>query len=389
MSNTSLQLFASQPPLQPATQRDVWLRRGTVSYPHAPGHWHPVSLSELGNAAARETFTTSTLHFAAAWTDLFRSMIAAGPDLRWLENGPGVGRDARIAYSGLFGRYVARAYLTGNENVRVLVPLDVAKRLLDGTPYSIVKCPPGHGLEADWIGLDGQRRLVIAEAKGSFDKAVRTWSGPDRLPDVLHTAIGQAQRTAVFATSFAGALPAKRWAIASRWANEMNGRCPTVIAWDPDEGPLDDDDYGALARLLHRCDVEGVLKGLGHADAIDTVNAQPPSPRLPGDIWLRVGDRPVDPGFAAVLGPVGIHPLRRNDDLDRVRLIREVTPNVALASLSSHYASTIFRDPLAYGEWASDEAVMPSSGGSDRFMQRAGLTIAWPTPDQDIGLTVE
>jgi len=312
-------------------------------------------------------------------------MIAAGHDLRWRENGPGVGRDARIAYSGLFGRYMARAYLTANEDVRVLVPLDEAKRMFVGTPFSIRKCPPGHGLEADWIGLDGRRRLVIAEAKGSFDKGVRTWSGPDRLPDVLHTALGQAQRTAVFGTSFAGALPAKRWAIASRWANEENGHCPTVLAWDPDEGELDDDDYGALARLLHRVDVEEVLKSLGHAGAMDTVSARPPSPRLPGDIWLRVGDRPVAPGFAAVLGPVGIYPLRSKDDLDRVRLIRELTPNVALASLSSRYASTIFRDPLAYGGGTSDEAVKPSPAGSDRYAQRAGLTIAWPMPDQDIG----
>ena len=232
-------------------------------------------------------------------------------------------------------------------------------------------------------------RLVIAEAKGSFDKGVRTWSGPDHLPDVLHTALGQAQRTAVFAKSLAGELPAKRWAIASRWANEFNGRCPTVLAWDPDEGQLNDDDYGALARILHHGDVEGVLKGLGHADAVDAVNERLPSPRLPGDVWLRVGDRPVDPGFAAVFGPVGKLPVRSKDDLDRVRLIREITPNIALASLSSRYASTILREPLAYSEGASDEAVKPSPEGSDRFTQRAGLTIAWPTPDQDIRFAEE
>ena len=131
--------MTSPSPVQSVTLRDVWLRRGTASNPHAPGRWHPVSLSELGNAAARETFTTATLPFAAAWTNLFQDMIAAGHDLRWRENGPGVGRDARIAYSSLFGRYMARAYLTANEDVRVLVPLDEAKRLLEGTPYSIEK----------------------------------------------------------------------------------------------------------------------------------------------------------------------------------------------------------------------------------------------------------
>lgn len=381
--------MTSASPVQSATLREVWLRRGTSSNPHAPGHWRPISLSELGNAAARETFTTATLPFAAAWTNLFENMIAAGHDLRWRANGPGVGRDARIAYSSLFGRYMARAYLTGTEDVRVLVPLDEAKRSLGGTPYSIEKHPPGYGLEADWIGVDGRRRLVIAEAKGSFNRGVRTWLGPNHLPDVLRTALGQAQRTAVFRTSVSSPLPAKRWAVASRWANEENGLHPTVLAWDPDEGELDDDDYGALARLLHRVDVEGILKGLGHVEAMQTVNARPPSLRLPGDMWLRVGDQPIDPGFAAMLGPVGIYPLRGRDDLDRVRLIRELAPDVALASLSSRYASTIFRDPLMYGEGTSDEAIKPSPAGSDRFAQRAGLTVAWPMPDQDIAFAEE
>ena len=381
--------MTSPSPVQSVTPRDVWLRRGTPSDTHAPGHWHPISLSELGNAAARETFTTATQAFAAAWTGLFQEMLAAGHDLRWREHGPGVGRDARIAYSSLFGRYMARAYLTGNEDVRVLVPLDEAKRRLAGTPYSIEKHPHGHGLEADWIGVDGRRRLVIVEAKGSFDRGVRTWLGANHLPDILHSALGQAQRTAVFRTSLSRPLPAKRWAVASRWANEENGLRPTVLAWDPDEGEVDDDDYGALARLLHRVDVEGILEGLGHAEAVQTANLRPPSPRLAGDMWLRVGDRPLDPGFAAILGPVGIHPLRGRQDLDRVRLIRDLTPNVALASLSSRYASTILRDPLAYDEGASDDAVKPSLVGSGRFAQRAGLTVAWPMPDQDIAFADE
>ena len=123
--------------LQHATHRQTWLRRGFAPHLHARGCWHPLSLSDLGNAAARETFTTATLPFAAAWTDLFESMLAASVELRWLENGPGVGRDVRIAYSSLFGRYMARAYLTGHEDVRVLVPLDEARRMLRRTRYTI------------------------------------------------------------------------------------------------------------------------------------------------------------------------------------------------------------------------------------------------------------
>ena len=51
----------------------------------------------------------------------------------------------------------------------------------------------------------------------------------------------------------------------------------------------------------------------------------------------------LEPGFAAVLGPIGSYPLRVRSDLDRVRLIREMTPNIALASLFSRYAAGIIR----------------------------------------------
>ena len=109
-------------------------------------------MSVIGNAAARETLVTATPHMAAIWTDLFQSLILPGSELRWRGAGPGVGRDARIAYSSLLGRYLARAYLTEHEGVRVLVPLDVAKRQFQRTPYVIEKDSPSRGLEADWIG---------------------------------------------------------------------------------------------------------------------------------------------------------------------------------------------------------------------------------------------
>ena len=142
-------------------------------------------------------------------------------------------------------------------------------------------------------------------------------------------------------------LPAKRWAVASRWSNEDNKRRPTLLAWDPEEEELDDNDYRVLAKLLHRADIEGILKGLGHFETADTLGVEAPSRRLPGDLWLRIGDRPIEPGYAAVLGPIGSYPLRGGVDLDLVRLIRELTPNVALASLSRQYVSTIIRDPRA------------------------------------------
>ena len=98
--------FVTAPPsLLHRTRRELWLRRGTPSRSNAPGALSSIRLSELGVAAARETFLTTTVPFAAAWTGLFAEMIADCHAMRWRGNGPGVGRYARIAYSGLLGRY--------------------------------------------------------------------------------------------------------------------------------------------------------------------------------------------------------------------------------------------------------------------------------------------
>ena len=366
------------------TIRRLWLRRGTPSQPHPHRLSWDLQLSQLGVAAARETLVTATVPFAAVWTDLFRGMVTDWPELQWRENGPGIGRDARIAYSSLLGRFMARAYLTAFEGVRVLVPLDEAKRALRQEPYWIGKLSTMRGLEADWVGLDGSGRLVIAEAKGSFDKGRRSWSDPWRLPDVVHSAIGQAQRTAVWSNSHPQPLPAKRWAIASRWANEENGLEPIVIAWDPDEGELDGRDYQALAKILHRADVVGILTRLGHPEAVPLLDD--PEPRAPfrGEIQLRVGHRSMEPGFAAVVGPVGVHPLRNSDDLDLARRLREATPEVAFASLSSKYAYTVMRAPDAFDEVTRVRDPDSFLEADDRFAQQSGLTVAWPKVDEEL-----
>ena len=230
---------------------------------------------------------------------------------------------------------------------------------------------------------------MIAEAKGSFDRAVRSWSGPHNIPDVLHSALGQAQRTAMFKTSVPDPLPAKRWAIASRWANDDNGRCPTLLAWDQDERALNEEDHLALAGILHRADVVGVLAGLGHYAAVDTLSVDTPSTRLPGDVSLHIGGRAIEPGFAAVLGPIGFYPLRARSDLDRVRLIREMTPNIALASLSSRYAAAIIRPPHRFEDDEQFAESESTRDGDARFATQAGLTLAWPMPDEHIGWAEE
>ena len=318
---------------------------------------------------------------SAIWTSLFADMLCPGVELRWVDDGPGVGRDARIAYSSLLGRYVARAYLTANEGVRVLVPLDVAKRRLRHTRYSIDKVPSGsRGLQADWIGLDARGRLVIAEAKGSFDRGMRTWQGPSR-PQLLKTARDQAARTVVH---FGGRrrLRARRWALVSRWGTADNKREPTLLASCDDDAPLDPGDYSVLARHLFDSDSRTVVMGLGHGDAAATIpNDGRPRERLPGDTLLRVRGLDFPPGFGAVAGPFGFRPLRGTDDfLSVAALLADDSPvQIAVVSVSSRHASSVPEPTRA-------EPSITEVGADDfsGVVELAGLSVAWALEASDV-----
>ena len=386
----------------------IWLRRSDPFTPSPAGAWSDLQLSAIGNAAARETFATATPHMATIWTDLFQSIISPVSELRWRDDGPGIGRDARIAYSSLLGRYMARAYLTEKEMVRSLVPLDVVKRELEGTPYEIAKDPPNRGLEADWIGLEGSG-LVIVEAKGTFDNGIRTWHGPSKSPRILQTAINQAERTAVFQRYSGRKLPAKRWAIASRWGTDYNNRESTLFGWSSEQDKLPEDDYHALAKSLIRADLAGVLKGLGHSEAARMLGVgdpseyaqyglfQPlgnsslhdadsePSNRAPGDIWIRVGSQALEPGFAATVGPFGVKPLHDENDLQDVRLALDLNLNIALASLSSRYATIASHDE--YWSKVLEVAHTPEVTHAGLERHETGLEIAVRTSNR-FGLTV-
>ena len=367
----------------------VWLRHGDPSNPMPAGSYHKVRLTDIGIAAAHETLVTATPHMAATWTDLFQNMLVPGRDLRWVGRGPGVGRDARIAYSSLLGRYMARAYLARHQQVRVLVPLDVAKRRLEGTRFSIEKDPPGPGLQADWIGLDA-RGLVIAEAKGTYNPyPIKAWHGPGTLPPRLQTAINQAARTVVFALRPGGRrkLPTKRWAIASRWGTAHKPKLtPTLLAWDPGNNRLDPADYQELSEVLARSDVDAISRGLGHEGIVGTRMALQPTRYGYRLLELQVGGLRIEPGYAAVLGPFGVHPLRDHDDVLLLRHALRLEMPVAIASLSEQYVNVVVEGggkQAVKQFWSHQEMVTPEgdlrAGDADiPYAIRAGLTVAWP-----------
>ena len=390
---------ARQAILSASRHRRVWLREGERRKA-IPGKRHEVSLLAVGIAAARETLLTATPHMASMWTDLLASFcLDAESKLLWRDDGPGIGRDARIAYSSLLGRYFARAYLTEEQGVQMLVPLDVAKRSLKGTHFAITK-RTRRGLEADWIGID-QQGLVIAEAKGSFDSRISAWCGPNALPPTVETAINQAERTVLINRHTGHQLRAKRWAVASRWGTEINEREPTMIAvrdlgWsyqDENSGEVEEEDYQELAEVLLRADSESVKDGL----TASTVGGSESSRDIPVPVPIRVGAVTLEPSYSAAFGPFGQQPLRSLDDLEIVRESLKTGVPVAVASFSDSYFRNIMYGqwPLlrASGEesWPEDDAVQRirpqvSEGARSLAIERHGLTVSWLDRDQDIDL---
>lgn len=390
---------ARQAILGGTSHRQVWLREGE-RHKSIPGKHHEVSLLAVGIAAARETLLTQTPHMASMWTDLLASFcLEAESRLLWRDDGPGIGRDARIAYSSLLGRYFARAYLTEEQGVQMLVPLDVAKRKLKVTRFAITK-RTRRGLEADWIGIDRQG-LVIAEAKGSFDSRIRAWRGPSALPPTVETAINQAERTVLINRATGRQLRAKRWAVGSRWGTENNERQPTMIAvrdfgqsyQDENSGPVDEKDYQELAEALLRAESEAVKDSL----AASTVGGSESSRDSPVPVPIRVGAVTLEPSYSAAFGPFGQQPLRSQDDLEIVRESLKTGVPVAVTSFSDSY----FRD-IMYGQrpllrtsgeesWPEDDAaqrIRPQVKENLRSLviERHGLTVSWLDRDQDIDL---
>ena len=323
-------------------------------------------MQAVGVAAARETLVTATDPMATLWVGLFHDILAAGLELRWLGDGPGIGRDARVAYSSLLGRYLARSYLTEYEDVRVLVPLDVARRYLADTHFSIGRVRHYGGHEADWIGFDHDG-LVIVEAKGTFNNTRDRWHGPQSTPPILQTAISQVRNTLVLHGN--RVVPTKRWAIASRWGTEENKREPTLMAcleYDSSGQEHYDGDLAVVRDRLARADVDGVMRGLGHT--------QPDSSQ---GIRLQFRDREIGPALGAMAGPFGIRPLPFDDFRRQVDAAFDLGLRISFVFMSSQYYSAGHESSSQLDVLEVDDEY------GERFAHRRGLTVVWADPATD------
>ncbi|WP_343698958.1 hypothetical protein [Caulobacter sp.] len=206
-----------------------------------------LTTSQIAGAAMREIIQ---LELSASPFDIFMTDLldSTTDDFRWVAQ-LGQIRETRTALSGLFGRFVARAYLTHHAGFQFFEPIQGNLATLDAWP-DLTFHRDGKGDLPDWIvaPAPGQGSIAIAEAKGSHNGA-GPWAALDQ-------ARAQARRVKVM--SDGAILQVKRYALATRWAVADNPRLATPYLWVDD--PEDGERAATITEhmLLHR----GV--GLGH-----------------------------------------------------------------------------------------------------------------------------
>jgi hypothetical protein len=265
----------------------------------------------------------------APMSALFEELLApGGTELIWRGRGPGRGIEMRRAFSGLFGRFFARAYLQRYHGFTWFVPIDGCPTILSNRARIVQK--PGSSAEMpDWFcAQPGQ--VAVAEAKGSHQRSNVT---AQTLPGPLKTAEKQIGGVVLEIRSFGRsgveiwtARSVKGWAVMSRWGVEEPDRDAFQYVLDPstDGEPLSDGDREHLVQDVARLHVAQTLEGMGYPDLASEFGVAglegAARPRQTATIEIE-GEPPIK-YLGAVVGPFGLLHLT----LDRARAAAAAMP---------------------------------------------------------------
>lgn len=239
-----------------------------------------LDVSDIEDAGIREVLQTPGAAYGA-WSILDALLTPTGAGTPFIFREPlGQAREVKVALSGLFGRFVARAYLERYFNLSIFAHL--GSRIIDLDRRRQVKVTRlFRGDLPDWIACASDlSSLTVAEAKGCHDNG-----GPAK---ALNRAWAQAGRIDI--TAGGSKVTVKRIAIATRWG--MAAPSPTeahLSVRDPvDEGePIKPEEKDALFIGLLRLHIANLINSLGHAElasALRGLTHQPFARRLQGDL---------------------------------------------------------------------------------------------------------
>lgn len=259
----------------------------TLLHSFAPPAESPVAgptvdleVSSIEDAGIREVLQTPGTAYGA-WSLLDTLLTPTGAGTPFIFKEPlGQAREVKVALSGLFGRFVARAYLERYFNLSIFAHL--GSRVIDLDRRRKIKVKRlSRGDLPDWIACASDlSSLTVAEAKGCHDVG-----GPAK---ALDRARAQAKRIDV--TVKDRKVSVKRIAIATRWGMAAAGPSEAFLsARDPvDEGdPIEPKDQDSLFIGLFRLHIANLIKPLGHAElagALQRLTHQPFPQRLQDDL---------------------------------------------------------------------------------------------------------
>jgi hypothetical protein len=230
---------------------------GPVASPVGTATSISLAITEIEDAGIREVLQTPGAALGS-WALLDALLASTGAGTPFVFREPlGQAREVKVALSGLFGRFVARAYLERYHHLSVFCHLRRGAVTLDGR-RRIEITRRAKGDLPDWVASSSTLMdLTVAEAKGCHDRA-----GPT---EALTRAVAQAARVDVSVRGHT--VPAKRIAIATRWGASVGGPAdPQLAVHDPedDEAPIEPADKDALFVGLLRMHLADLLAPLGH-----------------------------------------------------------------------------------------------------------------------------
>jgi len=236
---------------------------GTAGPGPVPGNAVDLGETEIEDAALRECFQTSN-PLGASWLTLSPLLTSGPAGTPFVFAEPlGHAREVKVALSGLFGRFVARAYLERYFGLSVFVHLGHSSINLAGSAYQIQRISSGD--LPDWVACTAAGTdITVAEAKGCHNP-----TGPLK---TLDRAWSQAQRVNVIANG--AATPVKRIAIATRWGIvNTNLAVPHLFVRDPlDDGdPATPDQRNILFMGMLRLHLASLIRPLGYRELATTL----------------------------------------------------------------------------------------------------------------------
>lgn len=337
-----------------------------------------LSVLDIEDAGIREVLQTPGAAYGA-WSILDALLTPSGTGTPFIFREPlGQAREVKVALSGLFGRFVARAYLERYFNLSIFAHL--GSHMIDLDRRRQVKIKRlSRGDLPDWIACASNlSSLTVAEAKGCHDVG-----GPAK---ALDRAWAQARRIDV--TARGRKITVKRIAIATRWGMATAGPIDAHLSVrDPvDKGePLDPKDKDALFVGLLRLHIANLIGPLGHAELADALRrlTQQPFPRglqddiararalvdvtpvrevektsamggLVGGIVTRAGpiaDAAVNPADQQTLSRLNLRPVFVGIERDLIRAAIDAEAQVVRSRLADTASPDEFARPDRAGGW--------------------------------------